>query len=318
MEYLKNNNNFYKVKKYFNNINKFIIKNALFYKNLSSKLNKFNSSSSSIIKHPQIENNYLMNTRFVNYNLNDIGIAINNNNNCTTINKISILNSYFNEEKFKYLFPEKYNDPYIGIEDIRLFNFNNEVYFIGSSYNSYINKIQIVSNKFIFGEKYNPIFINPTFKTYFNWEKNWVFFNNNNKINIIYKWYPIYICEINYETQELNLIKIIDNLPSIFNKFRGSTNGIEYDNKIWFIVHQQNNIINNIKGYIHNFVVFDKNMKLLGFSKAFNFENKIIEYCIGFELTEKTNFLITYSTLDKTTKLSIFSPTYINSLIYYI
>ena len=313
------------IQEYFKKVNKSIILNSLFYKNLSFQFSQkidltpifFNSSSASIIKHPNIKDTFIINTRIVNYSLDKMGKS-NSSGKCVTINKMSIIDKFFNEVSFKYLFPENYDAKYVGIEDIRLFNFKDEIYFIGSYYNQANNKVQIVSNKYILGEKYNPLIINPTFITSFNWEKNWVFFNNNNdEINIIYKWDPIYICKIDYNKKELNLVKEIGNLPSIFSKFRGSTNGIEYNDKIWFIVHQQNTVIYETKNYLHNFVVFDKNMNLLGYSNAFNFENKLVEFCIGMILYNN-NFIITYSTLDKTTKVVVFSPEYVNSLITYI
>ena len=314
MEYLK-------MKEYYNKINKNIIRNMLFYKNLSfnatfSNINNknFYSSSSSIINHPNDSDMYVINTRVVNYYLDVMGKS-NNNENCITVNKISVLDNYFNEVKVKYLFPDKLSAKYVGIEDIRLFKFKNEIYFIGSLYNPKNNKVEIVSNKYILWEKYQPIIIKPSFKTDFNWEKNWVFFNNNDEINIIYKWFPIYICKIDYTSQQLNLIKSIEKLPTIFNKFRGSTNGVHYDNKIWFVVHQQNAFINEIKSYVHNFVVFDKNMELLGYSDEFKFENKLVEFCVGMEITNKNNVVITYSTLDSTSKLVVFSFDYVNSLI---
>ena len=285
---------------------------------IKNKLTYFNSSSSSIIKNPYKDDTYVINTRIVNYKLDIVGRSNIGTNNCITINKISTLDKFFNEINMKYLYPENYDIKYVGVEDIRLFNFNCEIYFIGSYYNPINCKVQIVSNKYIFGETYKPIIINPTFKTSFNWEKNWVFFDNNNELNIIYKWSPIYICKINYNTKELNLIKEIKNVPVIFSKFRGSTNGIKYDDKIWFIVHQQNTVINEIKNYIHNFVLFDTKMNLLGYSKEFNFGNNLVEFCVGMELSYTNNFIITYSTLDSTTNLVVFSPCYINSLINYI
>jgi hypothetical protein len=312
------------IKAYFNKINKNLISNCLFYKDFSFNFkitnyskNKFNSSSASIIKHPNLENKFIMNTRIVNYALDTMGKS-NSKDKCISINKVSIIDNFFNEVHFKYLFSENFNSKYVGIEDIRLFNFKNEIYFIGSFYNYKINKVQIVSNKYIYSKNYEPIIINPTFKTNFNWEKNWVFFNNNEELNIIYKWSPIYICKIDYLNKELNLIKSIEKLPDIFQKFRGSTNGVLHNDKVWFIVHQQNEIIEGIKNYIHNFVVFDKNMNLQGYSYAFNFENNLVEFCVGFELTHNDNFAITYSTLDSFSKLVVFSPNYINSLINYI
>jgi hypothetical protein len=313
------------IEEYLNGINKNITKNCLFYKDLSFGLDKmfsskteFNSSSACIIKNLNSENEYIINTRIVNYKLNPIGKS-NCKGKCITINKRSILDKYFNETESKYYFPDNFDGKYVGIEDIRLFNHKNEIYFIGSYYTPTSDKVQIVSNKYDYLNTYeNAIIINPNFKTNFNWEKNWVFFDNNDDINVIYKWYPIYICKINYIDKKLNLIKSIENLPNIFEKFRGSTNGVIYNEQLWFIVHQQNNVSDDIKSYVHCFVVFDKNMNLLGYSNEFNFENKLIEYCLGMELTYNNNFAITYSTLDSKSKLVIFSPDYINSLINYI
>jgi hypothetical protein len=251
----------------------------------------------------------------VNYKLDSLH-KLNGQDKTITINKLSIFDKNFNELNFKYLFPSNYESKYVGIEDIRLFIFNNDIYFIGSFYNSDNDKIQIVSNKYDIETDYEPIIITPTFKTNFNWEKNWVFFNNNNELNIIYKWYPIYICSINYETKELNLLRYITDLPIIFKEFRGSTNGLEYDNKIWFIVHQSRKVTEGVTNYMHNFVVFNKNMNLLGYSKEFNFENSVVEFCLGMTLYNN-NFIITYSALDCSSKIVVFSPEYINSLIDY-
>jgi hypothetical protein len=287
--------------------------------NIENKKHSFNSSSSSIIKNPYNLDQFIINTRIINYRLDNMGKSTNKGEMCVTINKISVTDSQFNELRSEYLYPVNYDAKYLGIEDIRLFNFKDEIYFIGSLYNPKNNKVEIVSNKYTLGQNYNTIIIKPTFKTEFNWEKNWVFFNNNNELNVIYKWDPIYICKIDYDKKELNLIRSIEKLPSIFSKFRGSTNGIEYNDKIWFIVHQQNTVIDDIKSYLHNFVVFDKNMNLLGYSEAFNFENKLVEFCVGMEFDDNSkNFIITYSTLDSTTNLAVFSPDFINSLITYI
>ena len=301
-------------------INKNIYKNSIYYKNFSFNeiINKiyFNSSSSSIINHPFLNDKFILNIRLVNYYLKSDGTSVNNYSKTISHNYILFLDKFFNIEKYQFL--NTFNDvslPYIGIEDIRLFNFNNDVYFIGSSYNKNTDKIGIVSNKCdLNGNKYIPVFITPSFKTLNNWEKNWVFFNNNNELNVIYKWKPIYICKINYKTQNLDLIKENNNVPEIFNKFRGSTNGVEYNNNIWFIVHIQNKLYENKKYYTHIFVCFNKNMELIGYSNEFNFENNIVEFCIGL-IINNDNFVITYSTLDKTTKMCILTSDYVSSLI---
>lgn len=311
--------NLIEIKKKLSKINKKIYENYIYYKNFSFNTvinNKnFYSSSSSIIKHP-FDDKFILNIRLVNYYLTSDGTAINIYNKTISYNCILILDTFFNIESKHIL--KSFNDleiPYVGIEDIRLFNFNNEIFFIGSAYNKNTGKISIVSNKYnLDSNEYNPIFITPSFTTTNNWEKNWVFFNNNNELNLIYKWKPIYICKINYDTQKLVLIKENNNVPEFFNNFRGSTNGIEHDNKIWFIVHMQNMLFQGKKYYTHIFVCFNKNMELLGYSNEFNFENNIVEFCIGL-ITNNDNFIITYSTLDKTAKLCVLPSDYVNSLI---
>lgn len=308
------------VKKYLDNKKKISKDRPLFYLNISSPFlmkngDIYNSSSPSITRHPLFQDKYIINTRFVNYRLDVFGSSNIGNKNCKTINKIAVLDKNFNCLTSKYLFPRELNKKFVGIEDIRLFGFQNELYFIGSYYNPKNDKIQIVSNKFNLFESYIPKIIEPTFATRFDWEKNWVFFKNNNKLNVIYQWSPIYICEIDYDSQKLNLTKSIENVPPIFNKFRGSTCGIEYDDKIWFIVHQRNSITDTINSYEHNFVVFDKNMKLVGYSNAFKFQNVTVEFCVGLELTYNNNFVITYSTLDSTSNLIVVSPDYVKRLL---
>ena len=139
-----------------------------------------------------------------------------------------------------------------------------------------------------------------------------MFFSYQDEVHVIYKWDPIYICKIDYDTKQLNLVREI-NVPKRFQSFRGSTNGIVYDNKIWFIVHKQDSI-HMKKSYVHHFVVFDTEMNLLGYSIPFKFEGKLVEYCIGM-IVQDHKFIITYSTLDSTSNIVIVSPSYAKSLI---
>jgi hypothetical protein len=303
--------------------NKNIIQKSIFFKDMTfetdvifdSKIIHLYSSSCSIIKHPT-EKKFLLCVRVLNNVLGPNGNPINNDDViCLSCNKIITLDEKFNIVHNKMLyFDFDYDSKLNGIEDVRLYVFNNEIYFIGSSFNKYQDKVMIVSNKYNLNDnKFDKIYITPSFDTNFFWEKNWVFFENNGKLNIIYKWYPIYICEIDYKTQKLDLVKQIDRIPEFFNKLRGSTNGVLFDDKIWFITHLQRDVFEK-KMYIHVFVVFDKNMNLIGFSNPFNFENALVEYCIGL-LINNNNFVMTYSTLDCTTKLCVLPGNYVQNLI---
>ena len=312
---------------------KSLLKNFLFFKNFSYKFSEediilfnknnpggknipylFNSSSSSIIKHPKFENRFILNVRCVNYRLfkntkssidplTSVGF---------TINHVLILNNFYQPIGRFIDKPEISKNNYVGIEDIRLFNFKNKIYYIGCIYNSATNNIQISSDEYNIGEKYNINIITPSFKTDNINEKNWVIFENNDEMFIIYKWSPIYICKINYGTKKLVLIKQII-VPEIFKKFRGSTNGILWNDKIWFITHTQNTL-NNIKYYTHNFIVLNRDFTLYGYTDKFNFENYLVEFCIGMT-SRNNNFIVTYSTLDSSTKLCVLSCEFINSLL---
>ena len=308
-------------------INFNIANNCLFYKDFSrrskQKLNDipYNllSSSSSIINHPNFDDRYILITRNLNYIIDKNANTHNLNKNIVTFNKIIVLNNYFDIIREFFLETPFQNVPYIGVEDVRFFVHDNSIYYIGSYCDEMDQRIKIVSGIYHINDtKLIPNIITPSFHTNNNWEKNWVFFNNNGDLNIIYKWKPLYICKINYDTKKLDLLNTNDNVPAFFNMFRGSTNGIDYDNKIWFIVHYSKKI-NDKNCYLHVFVVFDKQMNLLGYSNPFKFKNCIIEYCIGMTINKNTNnFIITYSLLDRTTNLIVLSHSFINSLIKYL
>ena len=308
-----------------------LILNSLFLKNYSFSFinndlqnallpkpipNKMYSSSLSITKHPEYNDKYVINIRLVNYCL-----TINGNSTLDgrihtgfTLNLFLITDNNFNSIYDKIINPVIENKPYIGIEDIRLFTFKNNIYYIGSCYDNLTKTVKIVSDVLNLKDvSYNENFICPSFKTEFNWEKNWVFFETNSNLYIIYKWNPIYICEIDYNSKKLNLVKEIKTLD-LFKDFRGSTNGVKYNNKIWFIIHSQY-LLYNKKYYTHRFIVLNEDLTIYGYSDNFKFENYIVEFCIGMEITNDNKFIITYSTLDCTSKLAVFSSEYINSLI---
>lgn len=309
------------------NIHYDLYKNAIFYKNFSrtAKLHKHNnnynliSSSSSIINHPEIEDRFIVIVRYVNYLFDKYGTCTNLNSNIISFNRILVLDKEFNVIKKYFLETPYQNCPYVGIEDVRFFVHNQNIYYTGSYFYEPENRVKIVSGIYRMDDKtLIPNVITPSFPTNNHWEKNWIFFNNNGELNVIYKWKPIYICKINYETKQLDLLRTIDKVPDFFDLFRGSTNGVEYNNKIWFIVHYSKKVMSK-NYYLHVFIVFDKQMNLLGFSNPFKFKKSIIEYCIGMTINNKTNnFIITYSLLDNSSNLMVLSPSFINSMIKYI
>ena len=304
--------------------------------NTKIDLTEFISSTPSLCF---IDDILYINIRFVNYKINDSGDYINKEN-ITTINKllsfklelldntINIKNNDNNEYILKY--NTEHDEHYIGLEDIRLFNYKNKLFF---NANRGINKQMFIEHGSIeINNKYNiNSSINSTINSsidsykYFtnskilkinnqnNIEKNWVsFVNNEDEILFIYNWYPIHICSYDKseEDQFINKIKSIDS-PKIFSKLRGSTNGITVINKddqskeLWFVCHYVS--YEERRHYYHMIVILDKETySIKKYSKLFKINNKPVEYILGFDLYEN-NFYFSYSLLDSSSEIGIIS-----------
>ena len=279
----------------------------------------FKSCNFSITKSNQNDTEYLLSLRFVNYTTeNGPNVNINNQGIYISANKIFKLTKDFQIiDENKLIIPpllkeiskniNKYNKNIIGTEDIKIFNFNDTINIIGTCQDQFGN-IKSITGEYIYhnNEINNFKYINVNFNKQ-QIEKNWVYFKNfNNELKIIYKWYPLQICEIN--SAHLNVVRE-QNMPPFFKNGRGSSCGVKYNNQLWFVVHF------NINGnYSHFFAVFDMNMKLKKFSKNFKFNGAKIEFCIGLYIDDNNNFLIPYSINDTHSFLGIYNLSMINSL----
>ena len=131
---------------------------------------------------------------------------------------------------------------------------------------------------------------------------------------MIYSWFPLKICKVNKITYNLELVEERI-MPSIFKNARGSSCGSTYKDKfgndeVWFVVHLVS--YEKPRYYYHMLAVFDINMNLLRYSAPFKFEGDCIEYCIGL-LVEDERVIIPYSTMDRTSKVAVYSKKYIES-----
>lgn len=144
----------------------------------------FNSSSSSLVL---FKGMYVVNTRYVNYTIGDKGQYYGCDKHIISQNKWSryyIRNGFLNEDE-NGVIPLTYtNKKYIGIEDIKLFNYNDELLFIGT-----VQKVDgtlgIASGKY----DYNNELTYTELTQHFNkttCEKNWVYVTIKNELCIIY------------------------------------------------------------------------------------------------------------------------------------
>ena len=274
--------------------------------NINNKNIKFYSSSASILKNES--NNYLLNIRYVNYSINE-------NHKYDYVDNIITLNKYVEcDNSFNIIYTKLFdechsNTLYIGVEDIRLYNDNNDIIFISNGLQT-SNQIGIFTGKYDISKN---MLVRSEIKSFNDntCEKNWVYVNYKNSVHVIYQWGPLQICKI--QNGKLELIET-KKMPNIFNNVRGSSCGYNYMNEIWFVVHIVS--YENPRYYYHMIVVLDNDLNLLRYTALFNFEKKNIEYCIGL-IVENDKVIIPYSINDRECKIGFYNKSYIDNLLIY-
>jgi tetratricopeptide (TPR) repeat protein len=256
----------------------------------------------------------IVNTRFVNYKIDDKGDYINKSN-IITRNIITTFNT--NREKWSKIdeFELKHNTDYdamyVGLEDIRLYSKNNNLYY--NANRGLINGTMAIEHGTINLKSHRTLSSIVKKEDQRQIEKNWVMFSNNDKMQMIYEWYPLTIGVhrdhpnklIDDRNNPLTQLHITDTFetPAFFKWVRGSTNGVAMENnEIWFICHIVS--YEDRRHYYHLFVVLNSNtFELKRYSRLFTFDGAKVEYTLGFVYIKSSDsLLIGYSTMDRTTK----------------
>ena len=263
-------------------------------------------SSSSMIEY---RGDILVNVRYINYRvLPDGGYTIQSKDGFVkTKNAVTYLDLKYNKLSFLKFFDTALKDiepketKIKGLEDIRLFVFQNTIFYVAVTKEySYNDKIRIVLGEYSIEslQHINNHPLIPPEET--SCEKNWIPINHNNeKILFIYKWHPLQIGELD-SSYKLN-ITIIHDTPKIFKDYRGSTTLVKYEDKLWCITHGVKYSIP--RKYYHQFVVLEKDTyKPLQYSIPFYFKKFGIEYCIGLLIKDEEAIII-FSQNDKDTTM---------------
>ena len=297
------------------------LKSSITY-NYTKEINKSNiklySGTPTIIE--TSNNEYLINIRWINYTYNENGTKNNIPLHWISINSRFNVDKHFNKINDELFLKQKDNNLTIGFEDIRLFNYEDEYYYISTYYDNKTKKVAISSDTIdISNNSYNlnKNIILPTMydlKTNKIIEKNWVFVKYNNKLCIIYKWFPLYIGQIDYITNKMDIIDIKYNIPEYFKNARGSTCGYIKNNEIWFVVHKAQNSSKGHYNYQHFFAIFDLEMNIIRYSELFKLGNSKVEYCLGL-IVKDTTIILSYSLLDTQCMVSEYDIDYINNNI---
>jgi len=264
---------------------------------LAADLDFFNSSTPSICMNDQHE--LVINMRYVNYKIKDDG-SYQNRGTISTKNVVAVIDIskpvWIKKEEYLLNYNKSYDCLYEGLEDVRLFWHDKQLWFNANRGLGYRNMViehgiiqnQSTSSRLLKIENQNEI------------EKNWVIFQDAKKTKkMVYNWKPLIIGEVKPDSNVFQIEKQTDT-PYFFSHLRGSSNGVNIGNEIWFLCHLVS--YEDRRYYYHLFVIIDSTtFELKKYTTLFTFTKEKVEYSLGFIYQETGEFFIGYSVLDCST-----------------
>lgn len=253
-------------------------------------------------------NQYLINVRAVNYQFSSDYKYIGSDN-INTINYLIDMNynlELSNCRELKYNQMPYHNSRHQGWEDIRLFNYNNNIYgsftTLGAtpclSQHICISQLNVNNADKLTGY----ILLDGYGKNKL--QKNWTPLISNDKLFFIYSFFPLIILE--YKDNNVKPYQV--SLPNLFNNWRGGSPAITlkeigFPNYYLCIVHES-----YFPSYYHRFILLEQQeccFKIINFTPTFYFINNQIEFCAGLTLSlDHQDLLITFGKLDNFSYLS--------------
>jgi hypothetical protein len=266
--------------------------------------NEYIASSCSLV--PTKNNDgYLLNARYVNYTIDSRGCyhMTSPDGHVKTKNALVPLNAQFQPTESPRFLEEEYprhESNIEGLEDMRLFYHADKLHFVASS------KDITSSGKVVMtmGE-YDPVLAKATNVQVLEpprpsgCEKNWIYVPNKylvhvpeakDRANFIFGWHPLQFGAVDPQDHQLR-IHTVHNTPTSWTHFRGSSNLVEYKDKLYCVVHHVK--YTTPRTYLHALVEFNTDLKPLRYSPFFTFRKMSIEYCLGLMIKNDTaTFLV--------------------------
>lgn len=190
-----------------------------------------------------------------------------------------------------------------GLEDCRMVNFNDEVWFTCTTLDTNPRNLPQISlcklgkkdalkegKKVHQVEKLFPLPGPDPSRC----EKNWLPFAMGQHLHFIYSYDPliIYRADLTPETSAISQLEISHFIEQEydFTGFSGSAAPIPFDEGYLLLVHQT--IFENQRIYTHRFVYVDEDFRILRLSKPFTFLHKGVEYCCGMATDHSNDHLV--------------------------
>ena len=169
-----------------------------------------------------------------------------------------------------------------GLEDVRLYEDNNEIKWVGTSMEfSYDGRIRQVMGTYNLEENklQKPTSLIPPVQS--DCEKNWIPLGND---EFIYGWKPYTVGKI---VNAKLTPTFVQETPRYFEHVRGSSNIVEYKESLWLLTHVVMYI--SPRKYYHQLMRLNKQTrKIEAYSLPFFFQTNHIEYCLGIEIRNET------------------------------
>jgi len=301
---------------------------SVFYKKQSMETSLENMADSSI-SYLYHNGQHIINKRFVNYHLLDMGnyIIHHPQQKLVTKNMAYVLSddftiSGFDDDQYEVVDPDIVTGEHtanyrnLGLEDIRLYpGPQAQIRFIATVASGLNGRNRMVIGDYVMekGDNNtnpdknrvlleNTIILDPPTDTWC--EKNWIPLKmgegrGNLQDYFIYKWSPLEIGQHDVLTNRLDIIRSYPVLAPDFHRVRGSTIFITpFRNDSNVALSQNNQLIGVVhfseevipRQYHHMLVTLDKDtLKPIAHSDPFYFQHLGIEFCTGFTIMAETN-----------------------------
>jgi len=270
------------------------------------------SSTPSIVKD---DSGYIMNTRYVNYTLQDNGTFTGPDEGFVyNLNVATKLDADFQTQSVLFeSHPSVTAATYDrGPQDVRLWRKNDgNLTFTCTTVRTDINVPWVAAGDYTEDGLQQATVIDHSLNDNRRCEKNWVFVTDD---TLVYSWSPLVIGRTSAAHTQLTHYTTIDSM-NYFKLFRGGTHAQSFgDNELLFVTHAVIHVPHRV--YFHFFVTLDaRSLIPMRCSYPFTFSGSNVEYCAGL-LVDGNDVIITYSIHDSTTHLAVFDKSYIDGLLW--
>lgn len=249
------------------------------------------ATSTSILRQPN--NTYLLNIRYVNYRIQKDGSYmmmqdgnLSRDHHVRTRNFCLKVDHDFRAlgpmEEMKPNFPQKHNVHIEGLEDVRVFQNDSGLQWIGTSMQfSHDGRIRQVTGAYDVPKNLFTDAVSLKVNTNSDCEKNWIPLGNG---EFIYGWHPFRIGKQNGDMLEWSQKQ---DTPRFFEHMRGSSNVVEYNGALYCVTHVV--MYTTPRKYYHHLVRLNKETRMPeAYTMPFYFKTNHIEYVLGIEVRDAT------------------------------